>query len=803
MRPSERSRASAGRRIAGLFAVLLGAVCTWAPAEAAAKAKGGKLKLSVLSSKAEHVTGEDALISVAVPKGTKPGKVRIRRDGANVTGAFEPRGRRLVGVVEGLSRGANLITAEAPGLKRPASLELFDTRINGPVFSGPQQTPFFCRTQDFGLGPATDADCSAPTKVEYLYRTNTGNFAPLADPAVLPPNGVQTTTRDGQTVDYVIRLESGVIDRSIYRWAILAPGGRVADGWNRRLLYKFGGGCDAGYEQGPANQGLVLDDGQLSRGYSVLSGSLNVFGTACNDLLSAEAAAMLKEHVVESLRRRPAWTIGEGGSGGSVQSQLIAQNYPGLLDGVLPNASFPDNAHVDFPDCRLLTAYFATIEGSALTEAQRESITGIAVNDSCTAMSQAADVVRASEGCDETVVPPALIFDPVSNPGGLRCSVWDTLVNVYGTDPATGYARRTLDNVGVQYGLEAYGEGEITLNEFLDLNERIGGFDNDGEPRAERSVGDTVAQERLITSGRVGTGAGGSPSVPIIDVRSYQDESTNIHQSIHAYTTRARLLRANGTYANQVMFRAKGGVNVRAARDTALDTMGEWLDAITADKSGRPLPRKVIANKPADAVDACWTGAGKRTNGRAVIGADNFCENTYPPHSLPDLRAGKPLDYYAPKCELRPLEMNDYGNPAPGKQARLNAVFPGGVCDWQPAADEPKLAGTWQEFGPERVVERRKRELSLKLRRGRSGNRIIAAASMRPCPRVKGQPITIEKRKRGKWRSVGSGIASGGKCRVRVGLRGKNARGKLRAQADSVGAYRSVRSNVRRAPRRR
>ena len=69
-----------------------------------------------------------------------------------------------------------------------------------------------------------------------------------------------------------------------------------------------------------------------------------MLGTACNDVLSAETASMVKEHVIESLGTPPAWTIGEGGSGGSIQQQMIGQNYPGLLDGLMPAASFPDSA---------------------------------------------------------------------------------------------------------------------------------------------------------------------------------------------------------------------------------------------------------------------------------------------------------------------------------------------------------------------------------------------------------------------------------------------------------------------------
>ena len=54
-------------------------------------------------------------------------------------------------------------------------LELTNYPITGPIISGPHQTPFVCQTDTFKLpdgatlGPATDANCSAPTKVQYVY----------------------------------------------------------------------------------------------------------------------------------------------------------------------------------------------------------------------------------------------------------------------------------------------------------------------------------------------------------------------------------------------------------------------------------------------------------------------------------------------------------------------------------------------------------------------------------------------------------------------------------------------------------
>ena len=50
----------------------------------------------------------------------------------------------------------------------------------------------------------------------------------------------------------------------------------------------------------------------------------------------------------------------------------------------------------------------------------------------------------------------------MKNPTGARCDVYDHAVNVWGKDPKTGFARRPLDNVGIQYGLGALNSGVIT-----------------------------------------------------------------------------------------------------------------------------------------------------------------------------------------------------------------------------------------------------------------------------------------------------------------------------------------------------
>ena len=790
-------------RTLGTAALAASALAAFVLIAAPAPAGASKLRVHSLSSEPDLVTGGDSLIAIDVPDGVKTGKVAVRRNGVGVSSRFEPSApgsKRLVGLVGGLRPGANVISARAPGVSRTAALDLYDSSDKGPLISGAQQSPFICTTEAAGLGPATDADCSAPTRVEYRYRSTDGSFKALADPASHPADLAQTTTRDGRTVDYIVRLESGVINRSIYRWAVLAPGGDPAGGWNRRFIYSFGGGCGAGYQQGSNGAGTVLVDRQLSEGYAVISSSLTVLGTACNDVLSAETVAMTKEHVSESLGSAPVWTIGEGGSGGSVQAQMIGQNYPGLLDGLLPTASFPDNSSPDYPDCRLLTNYYASADGSGLGNPQKRAISGLDDPDGCLALSVGADVVNATEGCAENVVPANLIFDPVSNPDGARCTVWDSMVNIYGADPATGWARRSLDNVGVQYGLEALNGGLLTPKEFLDLNQGIGGYDNNGFIVPQRTVADPQALETAYRTGRINQGAGGIPDLPIIDARVYVDDEINVHQYLNTYRFRARLLAGNGTYANQVMFRAAGGPNTGPMNDAALEEMGQWLDAIDADDSSKPASEKVIDDKPASAVDACWTNGGQRTNGPAVIGDDNLCENTYPPHGLPVNRAGKPLASLAAKCRLKPIDLGDYPALTANQKTRLASIFPNGVCDWsQPGAQQQDLDGTWQEFGPQRTVTQRSRRLSLKLkpRHVEQGRKVKLKAKLGPCPEVRWQTIGFERRVRGKWRQFDSEIADGSTCSAsaKVTVRKGSA---FRAKAGRDGQFRTAVSEQRR-----
>ena len=82
-------------------------------------------------------------------KHSNPARVRVELNGTDVTSSFAVRADgRFVGLVTGLTAGPNTLTArESHG--RKARITLTNHAIGGPVFSGPQLVPYFCRTQLF------------------------------------------------------------------------------------------------------------------------------------------------------------------------------------------------------------------------------------------------------------------------------------------------------------------------------------------------------------------------------------------------------------------------------------------------------------------------------------------------------------------------------------------------------------------------------------------------------------------------------------------------------------------------------
>jgi hypothetical protein len=287
--------------------------------------------------------------------------------------------------------------------------------------------------------------------------------------------------------------------------------------------------------------------------------------------------------------------------------------------------------------------------------------------------------------------------------------VYDHAVNVFGRDPATHFALRPLDNVGIQYGLAALKRGTISMDQFLELNEQVGGYDVDGNFRVARSVGDTPAMRAAYRSGRLTNGGGGLRDIPIIDYRGYADNDPtgNIHLRYHSFSMRERLQKANGDANNQVMVvedMAYYGLYSSASPllQFAIRKMDQWIANIQADDSDEPAHQKVVQNKPADLLEGCNTRSATPTFivEKQTRDPSLQCEQLYPSAPAPREVAGASVASDIIKCQIRAISLADYpATPTATQVSRLQNIFPTGVCDWtKPGVEQQPLAGTWQFF---------------------------------------------------------------------------------------------------------
>lgn len=696
--------------------------------DAAALQTPAAFQVKTLSSPPDMISGGDTLLEVVVPEGVALDKVRISLNGADVSAQVpvaDSAARVLRGLVTGLATDASdplgkvnmLVVSNGDDAAQHTDVKLVNYPITGPILSGPHLSPYECRTKENNLGDPLDADCSAKTQVVWYYRTKSGAFVPLTDPVgPRPVDLVTTTTNDGTTVPYIVRVESGTINRGVYRLAVLDDPSKDAPvtwkpgaGWNKKLVVSFGVAAGVNYNQGVQEIGTALSDIELSRGFAYMNSTELVNSQHTNPHLQGETLMMLKEHVIEEFGTLPKWTVGTGGSGGAIQQYQIAQLFPGLLDGLQPAISFPDSQRNDVAECRLLNRLYASDPGAWSTcisfwgfsipqpSPKQAAVSGFA-QGVCNMWDMGfVNFLKSDVASNCGFQEPANlanVFNRATNPNGVRCDIFQTNVNLLGKRPGTQEAQRPLDNVGVQFGLVPLNSGTLSVKEFLDLNEKIGGFDRDGNPQVERSEADADVLWRVYAGGFLNQLKGpGLANVPIVTQRSKLIE--DIHDLLQDLIIRDRLQRANGRSDNQIIWASSifNGVNIQS---TSLDLINQWLDNMAAD----PAPAstdKVVRNKPAGANDACWDASGKRIDEAASNDPKAACNVLYPRFSNPRIQAGAPLAGDIVKCQLKPVNPADYAVSIQGADlARLQTIFRQGVCDWsKPGVGQQPLRGTY------------------------------------------------------------------------------------------------------------
>lgn len=628
---------------------------------------------------------------------------------------------------------------------------------------------------DQGIGlPIKDADdqvigysqhCGAKTRVDYFYKPTVpppgGGLLPY-DPQS-PPDDIATVEIGGVEHKYIVRYERGTINRFVYGIGMIAPNEVDPDvpdtsAWNQKLIFWFGGGVGVGHQQSSGlavnrlrnavaenpNRDGPLNNPLLEQGYAIVYSSGTVTDTTYNLRLTGRTAEMVKQQFV-AMYGAPKYTFGIGGSGGAIQQLIYEQNHPDLLDGLVPTHTYTDmiTQTIRIGDCELLERWFDVDDAAnpkwALWE-NRQKIEGLNAIDGFTGsdwdfLNQGKPIgSSAGPGSSECIegwrgLTP-LAMNPLwvdvtqpsyaqileHDPAGFVATAWtyfDDLVDIFGVDPgsAKGYARRTWDNVGVQYGLGALVAGDITTGEFLQLNAAVGGYMPPDEmvpegfpygtedpaeldpwsarngtaklgmPVAPRTEGDIDAMNIAYESGLVFLG---KIDAPTINLMPYLEPELDMHNAKQPFAVRRRIEEAHmGSHDNHVIWGLDDGdAELAALALIAFETLELWLDA---------------GQKPPAATDACYgpglveiaAGDDVWKNAADPDPDKGACATAYPVFADARMVAGEDISTDTFKCATKPLATaladGTYGAVvwSADELAKLEEIFgASGVCDY-------------------------------------------------------------------------------------------------------------------------
>ena len=559
-----------------------------------------------------------------------------------------------------------------------------------------------------------------------------------------PGDMASTTTDGGATVPYIVRVERGTMNRGIYDIAVLYDASKTSWSataphatWNRKVVFNFGASTGQPRRQSRPATAWSGSDLQLARGTLIVANSMTDSARNSNRVLMSETVMMMKEHIVDQYGA-VRFTIGSGCSGGSINSNMTGSIQPGLLDGITTTCTYPDSetTSIEVGDCVLLVEAYQKPDwlalNSGITQAQinakKAAINGHPDQSACHAwynafgsngraglffprsVSNVSGAITVSATATNNCEMPNIgVYDPATATATAslpRCNAWSWAESIWGKVAGSPAANDTRDNVGVQYGLKALRDGAITADEYVTLNELVGGIDRDSTPRAARSVADVPALDVAYRAGIVGSGKQLS-KLAIIDMRGWDDSNITvppgntpgtipIHHQWYSFAIRDRITAEAGDANNQAMWRfARTGLAPPGTMALdAYNTMDAWLGALKADTAGGTIDAKVRRTRPASAANFCLlpTDATQtvKVTDAAQCDADPFLKPSLSPRQV----AGGPRAENVLKCQLKALVRTDYaaGTFSDSQWSRLQAVFADGVCDWSKAGVGQALA---------------------------------------------------------------------------------------------------------------
>jgi hypothetical protein len=128
------------------------------------------------------------------------------------------------------------------------------------------------------------------------------------------------------------------------------------------------------------------------------------------------------------------------------------------------------------------------------------------------------------------------------------------------------------------------------VQQFLDLNEKVGGYDQDANYTTARAAGDAGAIKRTYQSGLLLSGSAGLSAIPIFD-NATSNETGGYHYGWFHFALRERVRQAQGGKSpNMVMWRS-------TSAPVAKKTFDDWMAAYAADTSADPKKTKVLRAK--------------------------------------------------------------------------------------------------------------------------------------------------------------------------------------------------------------
>ena len=418
-----------------------------------------------------------------------------------------------------------------------------------------------------------------------------------------------------------------------------------------------------------------------------------------------------------------------------------------MIDAGIPQYSYPDmvTQGIHIGDCELLERYMdaevaLNPDSKWATWSNRTLLQGLNASDTVPNRFNGnqpgnSECINGWRGLTPLTFNPNYGTAPGISPEDQAAVEWthyDDARQIYGEDE-NGYARRTWDNVGVQYGLSALLDGHISSEEFLDLNARIGGWkqtdelvqegqpylpegrfdihsarnmnlspEDRGEMPAPRTKGDPAAVKAAYEHGLVFTGR---LDIPLIDWRHHLEDELDMHNAHQSFAARQRFLNHDGDASNQVIWFTDVVEGSPRFDQTpmAFEVIDEWMQNIAANPSAG-----VAGNKPERAEDSCFDKEGNLVyagndawDGILNDNDRGTCTDKFDIYSTSRIVAGGPITGDVFKCHLQSIEdaidKGTYGTweITENEKERLKTIFPEGVCDyakgdaWMPPFEDP------------------------------------------------------------------------------------------------------------------